>query len=345
VKRLYVAISHHGLGHLAQTAAVLSELHALAPDLEFMIRSALPKSVLDARLSMPFTHIDLASDCNLAMSDAIRVDVPASLDAYREFHVNWPDRVVTEARLLDALGVDMVYSNVGYLPLAAAQRVGLPNVALCSLNWADVFRAYLGKESDSVAIHAQMLAAYAGADIFLRPEPSMPMDDLGNTISIPAIASVGCNRHDTELARLQLNPNYRLVLIGMGGIRYRLPMENWPRSPGIDYLVPDEWQIRRPDVHGFADTGMSFADLLASSDALVTKPGYGSYVEAASAGLAVLTLARPDWPETVYLNDWLNKYARCMEIAETELLAGRLMARLERLWTMQNRPPDRKSVV
>ena len=44
---------------------------------------------------------------------------------------------------------------------------------------------------------------------------------------------------------------------------------------------------------------MNFADLLASSDALLCKPGYGSFVEAASCGVPVLYVARPDWPESL----------------------------------------------
>jgi len=38
------------------------------------------------------------------------------------FHADWDARVSAEARLLRELGADMVFSNVGYLPLAGAQR-------------------------------------------------------------------------------------------------------------------------------------------------------------------------------------------------------------------------------
>ncbi|NTV94722.1 MAG: hypothetical protein HGA75_04820 [Thiobacillus sp.] len=337
--KLYVAISHHGLGHLAQTAPVLNELHALAPEVAIVVRTALPRTTLELRLAMPFEHVAEASDCNLVMHDAIRADVPASLAAYRAFHHGWPAKVDAEARRLDGLEVDAVFSNVGYLPLAAAHRAGLPAMAMCSLNWADIFRHYLGSEPGAAAILDAMVEAYAGARAFLRPQPSMAMADLDNAVAIPPVVQAGRNRRAELVDRLGLAPETRLVLVGMGGIRYRPPVESWPCRTGIVFLVPDDWCADHPCTRALRDTGMVFRDVLASADALITKPGYGSYAEAAAAGVPVLTIPRPDWPETPFLNDWLAEVARMRVIGEEQLLSGALAAPLEALWTQPARPP------
>lgn len=339
MKRLYVAISHHGLGHLAQTAPVLNALHARDPGIEFVLRTALPHAALALRLAMPFEHIAEASDCNLVMRDAIRVDLPASLAAYRTYHHDWPGKVDAEARRLETLKADVVFSNVGYLPLAAAARAGLPAAAMCSLNWADIVRHYLGHEPEMAAVLDQMVAAYAGARVFLRPEPSMPMADLANAVAIPPVAQAGRNRRAELAERLGLGPDDRLVLVGMGGIGYRPPAERWPRLSQVVYLVPDDWRVAQPGLRALADTGMVFRDVLASADALITKPGYGSYAEAAAAAVPVLYIPRPDWPEAPYLNDWLRRRLPVLEIGEEQLLAGRLAEPLERLWALPPRPP------
>jgi hypothetical protein len=44
-----------------------------------------------------------------------------------------------EARLLAELQPDLVLSDVAYLPLAGAARAGIPALAMCSLNWAELF--------------------------------------------------------------------------------------------------------------------------------------------------------------------------------------------------------------
>lgn len=337
--KLYVAISHHGLGHLAQTASVLGALHALEPEVGLVVRTALPRASLALRLAMPFEYIAAASDCNLVMQDAIRVDVPASLAAYRAFHHDWPRQVEAEARRLDDLGVEAVFSNVGYLPLAAARLAGIPCAALCSLNWADIFRHYLGDAPGAGVMLDQMVGAYAGADLFMRPEPAMPMADLGNAVAIPPVAQIGRNRRDELVDRLGIDPASRLVLVGMGGIPYRPPVEAWPCRAGLVFLVPDDWRAGHPCTRTLRDTGMVFRDVLASSDALVTKPGYGSYAEAAAAGVPVLAIPRPDWPEAPYLNAWLRQYGRLLEIGEERLLSGDLAAPLAALWEQPAPPP------
>jgi hypothetical protein len=329
---LYVAISHHGYGHLAQTAPVLNALAHLEPGLELIIRSTLPEAVVARRVAAPFRYIEAATDCNFVMHDALRIDLPASLSAYRAFHADWPARVAAEADDLTRLGVNAVFSDVGYLPLAAAQQAGMVNIALCSLNWADIFAHYLGEHPDAAVILAAMRRAYAGADAFLRPEPAMPMADLDNGIAIPPIALAGTKRRAELDRRLKLTPEERLVLIGLGGVPHPLPVNTWPVIPGVSWLLPDAWPAARPDMHHFSSAGLAYIDLLASVDALLTKPGYGSFVEAAHARVPVLYLPRPDWPETPYLVDWLTGRAPALEIDEARLRRGDMAQSLAALW-------------
>ncbi|MDD5611689.1 MAG: hypothetical protein PHF75_01465 [Gallionella sp.] len=141
---LVVSISGHGFGHVAQTAPVLNALHALRPDIRYTVRSAVPESHLRSRIHAPFTHLQSEGDIGMVMSSALHVRAADSRAAYRAFHADWQQRVTEEADLLRALGADCVFSNVGYLPLAGAQRAGIANAAMCSLNWADIYRHYCG---------------------------------------------------------------------------------------------------------------------------------------------------------------------------------------------------------
>lgn len=335
---LLACISHHGRGHLAQTAPVLNTLYARQPGLLLTVRSALPREVLAGRIRAPFRHDPRPADCGFVMHDALRVDVEASLAAHLAFHADWSARVAAEAQALRQAGVDVVLSNIAYLPLAAAHSAGLPAVALCSLNWLDIFRHYLGERPQARAILAEMQAAYANATVFLKPTPAMPMADLPNSRCIAPIAELGQRRRVELARRLGLEEDARVVLMGMGGIGYRLPGLDWASGGRIRWLVPDDWPSG-PRVHRFATTGMPFTDLLASCDAVVTKPGYGTFVEAAAARVPVAYLPRRDWPETPWLTQWLARHARAAEIDETALQAGLAEETLERLWAEPSPPP------
>jgi hypothetical protein len=205
-------------------------------------------------------------------------------------------------------------------------------VALCSLNWADLFAHFFGKEPWAAPIHAQMLAAYRSARAFLRTTPGMPMDGLGNGVPVGPIASLGV-KHD-----LGLGEGLHTVLVAMGGIDHRLPVENWPRLPGLRWLVPEAWGVHHPDAVAFESLGLSFTDLLRSVDAVLTKPGYGTFTEAACNGTPVLYQRREDWPEQECLIDWLRTEGRCLEIPGSSLESGRVAEDLATLWAQPPRP-------
>jgi UDP:flavonoid glycosyltransferase YjiC (YdhE family) len=337
---LLVAISHHGLGHLSQVAPVLNRLTEARPDLRLTVHSALVRKSLAARIAVRFEHIAEPVDCGMAMHDALRVDHPASLACYREFHRDWPSRVRREAERLRALATDAVLSNVAYLPLAAAQAAGLRSAAMCSIHWADIALNYLGDDPDMAMPLAQMREAYRGADLFLRPEPAMPMADLPNAIAIPPVAGRGMNRRTELLARLGAPETQRLILVTMGGIGYRQSAAAWPRTPGFTWLTPAGVCGAHPDCVALESLDFPHLDLLASCDALVTKPGYGSFVEAAVHEVPVLHLPRPDWPETPYLAKWIQANGRALQIEESLLdNAGELIGRLNALWRLPAVPP------
>lgn len=329
---LLVDITAHGYGHIAQTAPVVNELARRIPDLRVTVRSAAPPSYLQQRFTCPFHHIPVALDFGMTMFNAVEVDVAHSLANYREYHADWDAKVVQAAQEMRALQPDLLFANVPYLSLAAAQLAQIPAVAMCCLNWADIYRHYAPDDIESRAIHAQMLAAYNGAEVFLKVSPTMPMDGLSKARAIAPIAQVGVEQRSLAQSRCGASEGDKLVLVAMGGIDYRLPMEKWPRLAGVRWLVPHAWNIQRDDTCALEMMGMSFSDVLASCDAVLTKPGYGTFAEAACAGIPVLYVSRGDWPEQPYLIEWLAQHGVCGEVSAAQLHSGELEKSLQQLW-------------
>lgn len=340
---LFVDISAHGFGHLAQVAPVLNALAERLPALRLTIRSGLPTGKLQARIAAAFTHLIGSSDFGYVMHDAVSLDLPATALAYRRQHADWPAQVERDARVIAGLRPDLVFSDVAYLPLAAAAQVGIPSVAMCSLNWADLFAHFFTGESWAAEIHGQMLAAYHSVECFLRLTPGMAMPELRRLRSIAPVAALGNDCREALRRQVGCATGERLVLIAFGGVSKALPIADWSPLAGVRWLIPQDWQLEHPSVVSFEGLGRPFTDLLASVDAVLTKPGYGTFAEAACNGAPVLYLRRSDWPEQDALIDWLNRHARCLEVSEADLLAGCLHAALEALWRQPVRPAPRPS--
>lgn len=328
---LLVVISSHGYGHTAQVAPVVNELRRRVPHLRLTLRTAAPRWLLDARFDGPFEHIPESDDLGMVMSSAVDTLAEESAREYERFHRDWDRTLDREVAKLRTLAPDLVLSNVSYRVLAAAARAGIPSVAFCSLNWADIYGHYCGHRPEAKVILRQMLEAYNAADWFLRTEPAMPMATLRNTRPIGPVARLGRNRRDEIAAALKLGEGERLVVVALGGIPMRLPMEAWPRLPNVRWVVQSDWDVQRPDAVSLDALGMHFAEVLRSCDALITKPGYGSFTEAACNGVRVLYVKRHDWPEEPYLVDWLHRHGRCLEVDRTRLTEGRFAEELETL--------------
>ncbi len=328
---LLVDISAHGLGHLAQTAPVLEALRPLLPGLRLTVRSSLPRARLTNRIAGDFAHIEQASDFGLVMQSAADVDRAASATRYREFHGDWGQRVAAEAGWLRRHGVDAVLCNAAYLPLAAAAEAGIPAVGMSSLNWADMYVHYLGGEPGAAAIHAQMLGAYNAARCFLRLIPGMPMAEFQRRIDVAPVARVGRAARRHFASKLGLDESKRWLLVAMGGMDFPIDFAAWPRVAGVCWLLQGAGRSARDDQCFFDPGEPRFSDLLASADAVITKPGYGTFVEAACAGTPMLYLERDDWPETAHFAAWLAQHARAVELRRDRLLAGDFIAELDAL--------------
>ncbi len=335
---LFVDISSHGFGHLAQTAPILNELAHRLPGLRLTLRCGLPEAKLRARIHTEFKHIPTSSDFGFVMQDAVRIDHAATAQAYRQQHADWAQRVATEAAFLTGVQPDRVLTDVAYLPLAGAAQAGIPSLSMCSLNWADLFSHFFASEPWAAGIHQQILAAYSSAECFLRLTPAMPMHDLRRLRALPPVAALGQNLRDTLHKKLACSPGERVVLIAFGGIEKQLPVDHWPRSNGIRWLIPQSWKIERDDFSAFEPLGLHFTDLLCSVDAVLTKPGYGTFTESACNGTPVLYLRRDDWPEQDCLIEWLESNARCREVSDSALMTGGLSEALEEVWQQPVRP-------
>jgi len=339
-RHLFVDISSHGFGHLAQVAPVLDELRQRLPGLRLTVRSGLPQERLRARITGDFAYLAGRSDFGFVMLDALRIDTAASAAAYRAQHADWPRAIADEALLLGDLKPDLVFTDVAYLPLAAAAHLSISSLSMCSLNWAELFAHYFGGQAWAGKIHAEMLAAYRSAECFLRLTPGMAMADLPRARAIAPVAALGKDCRDALRAGLACAPEEKLVLIAFGGVDQALPISHWPRDPGLRWLVPASRDTARADMTAIETVALPFADLLRSVDAVLTKPGYGTFAEAACNGTPVLYLPRSDgWPEQNALIDWLKVHARCAEIDAGVLRSGELPARLAALWRQSERPP------
>lgn len=318
---LWVALSPHGFGHATMTAPLVAELRRRRPDLRLTIQTGMPRDFLATRYD-DFEHVTDIPDFGFVMTPDIAADVAASAERYLALHADFPALVAREAERLRSAAPDLVLANVPYVTIAAAEMAGIPVVAFSSLNWADLADHFFADLPQCQPFRAEMRAAYAKAELFLRPQPAQNMS-LPNIRDIGPVARLGADRRSEIRNNLRLEKGVRVGMIAFGGVDPRLDLERWPKVPGWFWLstlaaTPEG----RPDMARWQKAGVPFADLFASVDLIVGKPGYGTFSEAGLAGVPVLYEPRSDWPEAPPLERWLARHCRCLPTTARELTGG-----------------------
>jgi hypothetical protein len=347
---LLVAISSHGFGHLAQVAPVINAYEQAAastatPNFKLTIRSSLPKHQIGWRVNRHFDLDAASDDFGMVMHDALRVDLVQSLRQYAALHLQWEAQVHQLATHLSHLKVSAVLADAPYLTLAAAHAAKIPSMAICSLNWADILERCVEQEPQALAeanisgahfaqILQQMRDAYRSAQTILSPEPAMESTCLA-AISIDPIAPAWAVANRAALLRFVKNsvgssgPDAEdcwLVLTSMGGIDLPLHPEKWPThvlGRRVVYLMDPA--SAGPWEHTVATdlTQFEFQSMMASCDLVLTKPGYGMFVETRACGKPMLYLSRAAWPESQCLIDWAQANSHATELSINQLISGR----------------------
>lgn len=300
-------VSNHGFGHLAQVAPVVQRMTSLFPDLRVVLRSAHPEYIIRDFTGPSIELGEPPPEAALVSRGPTIIDAAASATAYDDLHRHWDEHLDRATERLAALAPRVLVADVPYLSLAAAERLGIPSIALCSINWLDLYRAYCGPAYDHSIVQT-IKAAYGSAKFFLQPCPHMPMLDLSNRRSIGPIARIGQARKQELRRMLGVTRDERIVLVTFGGISSKRPLR-LPRLPGVRWLLGSRQPAEADTATEASRVDMGFIDLLASCDCVVTKVGYGTFVESACNGVGLVSPARADWPESNALIEWARQHA------------------------------------
>ena len=300
--------------------------------MDIVIQSGHSKDLLASRLTCDFTHEPSSADFGMRMNSALSVDLEKTERDYIQFHQHWEQEVEKQKSIIHKYAPTLVFSNVPYLTIAAAAELTIPALALCSLNWAHIFRPYFHETAQHDSIYQQMLASYNKAEAFLCPQPSMAMPGLTNVKSVGPLALSGTSQRKALLKKLEKDAATKIVLIVPGGIATTIELDQWPQSKNIVWVPTWDYESSRTDIVNYKKLDMNFSNLLASSDAVISKPGYGMVAESVCNQIPMLYTKRGDWPEESALVSWLEEHGQVREITQKQFFSGEVLADLDELW-------------
>lgn len=328
---IWAAISAHGFGHAAQVVPVLHALGRLVPDLHVLLRTTVPPSFFTNRLAVPFDVQPVRQDVGCIQEGPLAIDTAATWRAHHRFHLTWEERLQAEVSAMLDARPDLILADTPYLAVAAGAKAGIPTVALMNFTWDLVLSAFTPPpEIPHEALLRAIRRSYAHADLALRITPAPVVTDFQRLLDVGPIAEPASPAHDRLAACLRLAPGERTVLVGFGGIPLAtLPFESLRAATGYRFLF--DGSVPHGDRRFVSTRSLpfSFKELLASADVIMTKPGYGTVVEAVALGIPLVYVRRYNFADEQPLVEFLHRHGRGIELSQQDFVAGRWLAALD----------------
>lgn len=315
-------ISSHGYGHGTRSAHIVSTLRRLAPTLEIDLVSALPPLFLRQQLDASLRQRRRTLDCGVLQSDGLRaLAFDDTLAACRRLLGGQARLVAGESRRLIRDRVSLVATDIPWIPCLAAKEAKIPAVGISNFSWDLIYRGLAEESAGFDEIAAAVADGYRDARLLRLPfgPSTTPFAD---SEAMPLVARR--SRLDRRQARQRLGVTLaeRVALLCFGGFGLdgdwgglaRLGDWTFVSDAATPTPPANLRQVRRDEWY--------FPDLLRAADVVVTKPGYGIVSEAIVNDCAVLYARRHFFREEDYLVAGLHRYARALEITETQLRRG-----------------------
>lgn len=341
---LVVHVTSHGFGHMNRTVAVLNKVPAevpiiirCSPDLFPNWRERLLRPAdLDA-------HVSDSGAVN-PMGGSGSTDAAATLERAIAVYRESLPRIDDDAEYLRRVDAAAVLCDAPPLPLVAARRAGVPGWLLANFTWYDIYEPYAkdaGPEAKRLV--AELKAAYRQAAGVFRSEPALKMGWLPNQTDVGLVANPGRDRTKELRGLLGLGKTEKLVYFYVG--RYGQDDLDWGRLASfadrgvhfVGYHAAPAGAL--PNLHLVSASEWSGGDLIASTDAVVAKAGYGTMSEAMAHGRPILYPPRVGFAEYRALDRAARSWGGGVPVSSRDFAAMRIGPALDRAFDLGRLKP------
>lgn len=328
-------VNGHGFGHATRVLAVLRELWALRPDQHVLLRTDAPAFLFERGCGGPYRLLAGSVDPGTVQADPLQLDVQASLAARARFQAGLPALVRAERRRLQGARVGLVAGDIPPLAFEVAASLGVPSVALGNFSWDWIYEPLAAGRPDGAGLVEGMRRSYARADLLLRMPFHGSMDAFRRVQDIPHVVRRPTADPAAVRRALGLAGETRpVVLVSFGGLAaVRLGAPSAADPGPYRFITFGEPQPGLPadSVRLPVDHGMRHEDLVAASDALITKPGYGTVAECLASRTPFLYTSRDHFREYEVMVEGIRREARARFLPREDLLRLRWRPHLQAL--------------
>lgn len=327
VVKIGFCITPHGYGHAARASAVMQALSRKV-DAEFVLATTVGAHFFSPAVRAPLHIHPLQVDIGLVQKTSLVEDLEVTLDALAQF-LPFDERLLAEAAGCFS-GCRMIVCDIAPLGIAVAKRLKIPSLLVENFTWDWIYAAYAEKYPELKPYMNFFGQLFSQADYHIQAEPVCVPDATARTVG-PVARRPGGSA--TALRQRFIHGRNRLVLVTMGGGNpQQIAPDAMLDSPDTTYVVTGAQgaTAQQANIWWLAgDTTVYHPDLVAAADIVVGKVGYSTLAEVYQARSLFGYVARPAFPESAPLINFIRKHLSSKEISLTALQSGQWVQELD----------------
>ncbi|XP_050216691.1 L-arabinokinase-like [Mercurialis annua] len=325
-------VTGHGFGHATRVVEVVRNLILAGHDVHVV--TGAPEFVFTSEVQSPRLFIrKVLLDCGAVQADALTVDRLASLEKYSETAVKPRESILaTETEWLNSIKADLVVSDVVPVACRAAADAGIRSVCVTNFSWDFIYAEYVmaaGYHHRSIVW--QIAEDYSHCEFLIRLPGYCPMPAFRDVIDVPLVVRRLHKSRKEVRKELGISDDVKLVILNFGGqpAGWKLKEEYLPSGWLCLVCGASESQELPPNFIKLAKDAYT-PDLIAASDCMLGKIGYGTVSEALAYKLPFVFVRRDYFNEEPFLRNMLEYYQSGVEMIRRDLLIGHWKPYLER---------------
>jgi len=330
--RVVFYVSGHGFGHATRQVTIINRLKWRLPEARIIIRSNAPRWLFDNNLKCEFEFQQVTTDVGVVQKDSLHLDKKETLRQAADFFSNVEELIEREVEVLRRMRVDLIVGDISPLAFEVASRLKVPGIAISNFSWDWIYAPYVEEYPEYATVIEVIRAGYGRADFLLR----LPFH--GDTTAFKKVWDIPLVGRESTASREDIQRRYNLpsgkkyILLSFG--TYGLKEFDFENVKNFgDYFFVATFMLKTSFDNLLCLPGhdLIHEDLVAASDAVITKPGYGIVAECLINRTPILYTSRGDFTEYEELVKGLKRYANSLFIPNGDFLSGRWGDYLETL--------------
>ena len=284
------------------------------------------------RFGFNVVGVEAVFDVGMVQLDSIRVDLNATLNEVEQLYMRRKALVKQESAFLEKNAIGLIVVDIPALPIESAALLGIPSLAIGNFGWDWIYSEFLGDSRWNPIVDI-LRQQYSQADLLLRLPFCEKMKAFPYVEDIPLVASPGRPRR-TEIVDLTgCDPSKKWILLSFTALDWNgEALASVKQLSAYEFftVLPLAWQ--QSNIHPINRDRVPFSDVIASVDAVVSKPGFGILSDCIVNQKPLIYAERSNFLEFPILEAAIRKYLKYVHIPAADLYRGDLKTSLDLIW-------------